>query len=185
MAGGRAKVGGLEIATLVLSGAAAAVAATFVHVIRGVPGHQIIFAIFPMALGFAVVPRRSAGTLMGASALLTITLLRASGADIPGTGALTSLLVSGPILDLVLRRGRTGWRLYASFIAGGVAANALAFVVRATARLMGIRGLGGGRGFNSWLPQALWTYALAGVIAGLISAGAWFQLRPRDADPRA
>ena len=29
------------------------------------------------------------------------------------------------------------------------------------------------------LPVAVWTYAAAGINAGLISAAAWFQLRER------
>lgn len=183
LAAGRERVGALELATLILAGAAAAAAATFVHVLRGVPGHQIVFSIFPMALGLALVPRRTAGSVMGGSATGTLLLFHAIGVHTPGLGAVTSLVVIGPILDLAVRWGRDGARLYATFIAGGATANAIAFVVRGTAMLMGVRGLGGGRGFDAWLPQALWTYALAGFMAGLISAGAWFQLRPRKTEP--
>ncbi len=43
-------------------------------------------------------------------------------------------------------------------------------------------GTGGGAG-GLWLRQALLTYALAGLLAGLVSAAAWFHFRERRAQP--
>jgi hypothetical protein len=42
-------------------------------------------------------------------------------------------------------------------------------------------GLGGGLGrtFAQWWPHGVWTYAVAGLVAGLISAAPWFRLRER------
>jgi hypothetical protein len=96
---------------------------------------------------------------------------------------MTSLLATGPLLDVALRWGRGGTRLYVAFVAAGAASNALAFVVRGTAKALAVSGLAGGRAFGGWWPQALATYAAAGVVAGLISAGAWFRLRRRKRQP--
>jgi hypothetical protein len=173
-----------EIAVLALLGG---VAAGLTHLVRfrlGIPGHSIVLAMFPIALGFALVPRRAAGSVMGLSAMATTFLLQLSGARL-GIGALTSLILAGPVLDLALLWGRSGWRLYGAFIIGGAATNAGAFAARAVARMLGMRGMGGGggRGMSQWLPQAVWTYALAGILAGLISAIAWFHLRERRRGP--
>jgi hypothetical protein len=189
-------VKGMEIATLVLAGATAAV---LTHVVRfrlGIPGSNIVFVAFPMAFGFALVPRRGAGTLMGGAALATTLALWLAGVRLDGVGAQTSLLLTGPLLDVALRRARGGWRLYVAFVVATAATNALAFAARASAKLVALnvagagggRGGGGGRGaglgsagraLDVWLPQAVWTYALAGVVAGLISALAWFHFRER------
>jgi hypothetical protein len=168
-----------EIAVLLLLGG---VASALTHLVRfrlGIPGHSIMLAMFPIALGFALVPRRAAGSVMGLSALAASALLQLGGVRLAGIGATTSLLLAGPMLDLALHWGRSGWRLYGAFVVGGAAANACAFAARAVARMLGMRGMGGGRGMSQWLPQAIWTYALAGVLAGLISAIAWFDLRER------
>lgn len=189
-------VQGMEIATLVLAGA---VAAVLTHVARfrlGIPGSNIVFVAFPMAFGFALVPRRGAGTLMGGAALATTVALWVAGVRLDGVGAQTSLLLTGPLLDVAIGRASGGWRLYLAFVLACAVTNALAFTARATTKLVAMnaagagdgRGGGGGRGaglgsvgraLDVWLPQAVWTYALAGIVAGLISALAWFHFRER------
>jgi hypothetical protein len=164
-----------ELAVLVFTGGASALLTTFLNFRLGIPGHHIVFAIFPLAVGFALVPRHLAGTIMSASALVTIGGLSLTSAHIPGVGVLTGLMLSGPLLDFALRWGRNGWRLYGAFVAAGAAANVGAFAVRAAAKYAGIGGLGGGRSFAAWLPVATWTYAVAGVLAGLLSAVVWFR----------
>lgn len=174
--------GAVEIATLVLIGAIASALTNLADFHAGIPGSSIVLTIFPMALGFALVPRRMAGSVMGVSAVATATLLRLGGAHLAGVGALTSLALCGPFLDLALRRARGGPWLYAAFVLAGAGTNACAFLVRATAKWLGMRGIGGGMGrraMSAWLPQAVWTYALAGVLAGLVSAALWFHLRER------
>jgi hypothetical protein len=172
---------GVELFALVSTGAAAALLSTFVDLNLGLPGHRILFSIFPMAMGIALVPRRAAGTTMGTSAILTIGVLGLAGARLLGVGGLTSLVLVGPLLDLALRWGRGGWRLYAAFIAAGAVSNAAAFAVRAGAKLLGFGGMGGGMGGGrsvaAWLPLSVWTYAAAGILAGLMSAAAWFHFR--------
>jgi hypothetical protein len=179
--GARTGVHGVELAALVGAGAGAALLSTHLDLHLGVPGHRILCSIFPIAFGFALVPRRGAGAVMGASAMFTIGALGLAGTRLPGFGGLTSLFLVGPLLDLALRWGRRGWRLYAAFVSVGAVANAAAFAVRAGAKWLGFGGMGagsgGGRTFATWLPLSIWTYAAAGILAGLISAAAWFHLR--------
>lgn len=172
------RVSVLEILTLIGLGAVAAALTAFVDLHLRIPGHHILFAVFPMALGFALVPRRRAGTLMGLSALAFTGGFGLAGVHPGGVGALTSLLATGPLLDLSLRWGRGGARLYGAFLVGGAASNALAFVVRGTVKVLTIQNTVG-RPFGGWWPQAISTYTIAGLLAGLISAGAWFHFRGR------
>jgi hypothetical protein len=175
-----------EVVALILAGATAALLTNVVRFRLGIPGSNILFVVFPIALGFALVPRRGAGAVMALGALTTTGVLWLAGVRLDGVGAQTSLLATGPLLDLSLRWARRGWRLYAAFVVACVTSNALAFTVRATAKAYGLTGggAGGGRRFAEWLPQAVWTYALAGLIGGLVSAAAWFHFRERDTPPR-
>ena len=65
----------LEVATLLLAGASAAILTHVVRLGLGIPGSNIVFVAFPMALGFALVPRRGAGLLMAAGAVGTTLML--------------------------------------------------------------------------------------------------------------
>jgi hypothetical protein len=64
-----------------------------------IPGHAILRAVLPMAIGLALVPRKNGGTVMGVAAL---------GGELPGLGACTSLALLGPMLDLALRSSAAG-----------------------------------------------------------------------------
>lgn len=188
-----------ELTALMLSGAVASVLTNVIRFRLGIPGSSILFAVFPMALGFALVPRRGAGSVMAAGALLTSGMLGVAGVRLDGFGAQTSLLATGPLLDLALRWAKHGWRLYLAFVLACAGSNTLAFVARAASKYYGIGGLGGrhagggggggggGAGrllFDVWLPQAVWTYACAGVAAGLLSAAVWFHFRERRSGER-
>ncbi len=166
-----------ELVVLGALGATAALAVVLVRLRLGWPGHSILFVVFPMALGFALVPRRLAGTTMGIAALCTLGALGAGGAALPGVGAVTSLLLTGPMLDVALVRGRSGWPLYVAFVLGACASNAAAYLVRAAAKIGIISALTLGRNFAAWWQGALGSYALAGVLAGLVAVAAWFQCR--------
>lgn len=171
----------LELAALLGAGVIASVLTNALRLRLGIPGSNIVFVSFPLALGFALAPRRGAGLVMTAGALGANALLALAGVRLDGVGAQTSLLLTGPLLDLALRWFGGGWRLYAAFLAACATSNALAFLVRGVARAAGMRGpgMGSGRSFAEWWPQAAWTYAAAGLLAGLISAAAWFHLRER------
>jgi hypothetical protein len=169
------------------TGAVAALASAFLDLGLGIPGHAILRAVFPMAFGLAVVPRQLAGTVMGAGALATAIVVKAGGAGALGVGAMTSLLLTGPLLDVALWRAKRGWRLYLGFAVAGLVSNLAAMAVRGGAKLSGLDHLGG-RPFTDWWPVAVGTYALCGVIAGLVSALVWFQFsagRRGDSDAGA
>jgi hypothetical protein len=158
-----------ELVALALVGATAAVLTNVFRFRLGIPGSNIIFVAFPMALGFALVPRRAAGTVMAGGALVTTGALALAGVRLDGIGAQTSLFLTG------------------AFIVACAGSNAAAFAVRAAAKLYGLPGGGGGGGrpFATWLPQAIWTYAAAGILAGLLSVAAWFHYRERGMGGRS
>src|SRR5689334_25290191 len=106
-----ARVSTAELLTLLLCGATAALAVGYVKPSLGIPGHAIVLAALPMALGTALAPRRLAGCAMSAGALGTACALASLGARY-GSGAFISLTLLGPMMDIALRRARRGWRVY-------------------------------------------------------------------------
>ena len=119
-----------ELGFLIGAGATAAVAVSCLDFGLRVPGHAILRAVFPMALGLSLAPRRLGGLVMGASAWAMAMLLKSTGGSGLGIGALTSLCLTGPMLDVALWRAKSGWPVYLSFAAGGCLANIGAFAVR-------------------------------------------------------
>jgi hypothetical protein len=180
---GAAPISLVEFLTLLLIGAgAAALSIAMADFNLRIPGHAILRAVFPMALGLALVPRQLGGCVMGGSALVTGLLLQGTGVGRTGVGALTSLCLTGPLLDLALWGARSGWRLYLGFVLAGLGSNLVAFAVRAGARLMGLDGGGGGA---TWWYTASISYPLCGLAAGLFSALVWFHFRRRTKPPAA
>jgi len=170
---------------LMSAGVLAACASTFLDLnIRRLPGHAILRVVFPMAVGLALVPRRGAGCTMGGAAFITGVGLRMAGfkGDALGFGALASLTATGPLLDWTLRRANGGWRQYVSFGIAGLASNLLALVVRGGAKALGWE-RAGSRPLLEWLSQAVGTYVLCGLLAGLISGVILFYGRGRDEPP--
>jgi hypothetical protein len=168
----------VELATLMSLGVCAALAATLLDIKLRIPGHAILRTIVPIALGLALVPRRWAGSVMTAAALLSMLGLRAWGVSRGGSGAWTSLALTGPMLDLVGSRVRPGWRLYAGFSLAGLASNLAALAVRAGTKVLGWEHAGS-RQLPEWWPQAIGTYAGCGLVAGVLSALLWFHLAPK------
>lgn len=159
-------------------GAAAAAAVAFVKLSLRIPGHSIVLAALPMVLGLSLAPRRLAGSVMSAGALGTAWLLSGVGGASYGSGATVSLVLLGPMMDVALRRVRSGWRVYAALVLSGVATNLLALGSRATTKLLGLD-LAGARPWDSWWLQASVTYTLSGVVAGLLGALCWFHFNER------
>ena len=85
----------------------------------------------------------------------------------------------GPILELALASATTGKRIYMSFAFAGLGCNLAAFVTRAAPKLLGMEA-GRGKPFAAWAPTALMSYAICGILAGLISAWICFRVRSRD-----
>ena len=161
----------------------------------GLPGHAILLSVLPLALGLAIVPRSMAGSIMGLGALATSGVIRSFGGG-GGLGAFTSLCLLGPCLDVALLRARSGPWIYGGLALGAVAANMAAFGVQLAIKLLasgggrgggggGGGGMGGGRSLMDWLPQAIVTYPLFGLVAGLVSAAIWFRFRERPTTPRS
>lgn len=156
-------------------GSIAALSTVFLDMSLRMPGHAILRAVFPMALGLAMAPRRMGGFVMGAGAMGTVLMIKAGGVGTIGFGALTSLALTGPLLDAALWRARSGWRLYMAFALAGLGSNMVALVVRAGTKYVGLNHVTG-RPLAAWLPHATASYAVCGILAGLISATIWFKL---------
>ena len=128
-----------------------------------------------MALGLSLSPRRLGGLVMGASAWAMAMLLKATGGSGLGIGALTSLCLTGPMLDVALWRAKSGWPVYLSF------ALAAAWPTSGPSRCAG----GKASDWESllkwplaeWVSVASWSTVVCGLIAGLLSAAIWFRLR--------
>jgi hypothetical protein len=180
------RISAAELAVLLMAGSAAAAATGLISMGLRIPGSSIVLAILPIAFGFSVVPRRLSGLVMSGSALGTAGALTAVGVAHYGVGALTSLCLTGAMMDAALIGAKPGWRLYVRFVGAGVASNLIAFVQRGGSKLFALD-QPGTRVFAEWLPQALVTYVLSGAVAGLIGAGCWFAFRaasrPAAADP--
>jgi hypothetical protein len=168
----------LELAALLACGVLAALAVFAIHLSWRVPGHAILRAVFPMAAGLAVVPRRGAGLVMTLSAAATGAVLHWRGFGEIQPAALASLLALGPLLDLATLGRATGWPLYLRFVAAGIAANFVAFTTRTTLTTLGYETPGSHQMERlGWIVPA--SFLLCGAIAGLVSAIAWFRLRSR------
>lgn len=173
----------LEWGILLSAGIAAALSSTLVNLHVRVPGHAILKVVFPIAAGLAIVPRRGAGTVACASALATAFTLRFvgySGSGL-GFGAMTSLTLIGPLLDWTLRHASSSRAVYVGVMLAGLAANLLALLVRGSLKAIGLEHAGG-RPLSIWLSQAVVTYTLCGLAAGLLSAFIWFCARSDTAD---
>lgn len=179
LAGARSVLNAWEIAALFLFGITAALVSAYAHVHLRIPGHTIVRSVFPMALGLALVPRQGAGVIMGIGALGTASLLQGFGGGRLGAGAMTSLCLTGPLLDAALWRARQGWRIYLGLMLAGVVSNLAALVVRGGLKELMPLPIDG-RPFAEWFAQAAFTYPLCGALAGLISALVWFRFRSRD-----
>ncbi len=174
------RAGLVDMAILLTAGSGAALAVACLDLHLRVPGHAILRAMLPMALGLSLAPRRLGGLVMGCGAYSTTLLLRFAGGPTPGIGAFTSLCLLGPMLDLVLWHARGGWRLYARFALAGCLANLAAFAVRGGGKWAGLDAWHA-RSLADWATVAPWTYSLCGLVAGLVCAAVWFRLRTVEA----
>jgi hypothetical protein len=153
-------------------GAATALMTSYVKLNLGIPGHAIVLAVLPIALGMAFVPRRFAGSIMSASAAATMAAIGHTG-----FGAIASMLAIG-VLDLALRKARPGITLCGAFILAGFAGNVVARV--ATKLTLVDSGL---VVFSAWWAHSLVSYAVCGAFAGLVSVAMWFHLGEKAKQP--
>lgn len=179
----RVRITTSEIIMLLLFGVASAAAVGFIRTGLRFPGNSIILAMLPMVLGFATAPRRSAGFIMGAGAFGSATMFGMLGLAHYGAGAFVSLCLLGPVMDLALRKAKSGPWLYVAFGFAGVCTNLLALGSRGSAKLLGLD-IAGMRPFGTWYIQASMTYSLCGAVAGLIAAFCFFQFRKQQSNSR-
>jgi hypothetical protein len=170
------RLGFRDLGILMGAGAMAALAVSCLDFSLRIPGHSIVRAVFPMALGLSLAPRRLGGVVMGVSACATAALLKVGGGHVPGIGAMTSLCLIGPLLDAALWRTKAGWPVHLCFALAGCLANLAAFAVRGAGKFTGLDALVK-RPLADWVSVASWSYLLCGLFAGLLSAAIWFRLR--------
>jgi hypothetical protein len=171
-----------EFALLVVVGFGSAVVSAFG--IRGleIPGHNILRVVVPMALGLALVPRRGSASIMGLGAGAGGAVLWLEGVRGMGAGATTSLALTGFFLDLALIGARSGRSVYWRLALAGLASNMLAFAAKLVEKLSAAEPLDR-HPLWEWLPRALASYPVCGLLAGLIGAAACFRFTvgPRSA----
>lgn len=167
----------MELTTLLLLGVTAAVASVCLPWRLGIPGHNIIRVVFPMALGMALVPRRGSASLMGLSGASAAVALMLAGGGHLGPGAAASLALTGLVMDLALLGAGPGRTIHLRLAAAGVAANMVAFSIRAAAKHLTGAAMTG-KPLGLWWPEAMATYAACGALAGLVAAAAWFRFAP-------
>ncbi len=158
----------VELVALGLCGVGAAVLTSVWHTGLRLPGHAILRAVFPMALGMALAPRRGGGTVMGLSAGLSSVALRSLHIGHLGVGATTSLFLLGSLFDLFLARVRNRRGIVFGLALAGMTANMAAYVVRGGFKWAAVQGAGG-RPLDEWWLVALGSYLLCGLAAGLLS----------------
>jgi hypothetical protein len=180
----RERISTSEMLLLLACGAASASAIGFIRLGLRLPGHSIVLAMVPMALGLALAPRHFSGFIMSAGAFGTAAAFSMAGVAHFGAGAFVSLCLMGPIMDLVLTKARSGWRLYLGMVLAGISTNLLALASRSTSKLLGLD-IAGMRPFGTWWSQAAVTYSLCGAVAGLIGALCFFHLRNRRLESEA
>jgi len=168
------RISAVELATLCGLGSTAAALSAFLDPSLGIPGHNVIRVIVPMVLGLALVPRQGAGSVMGLSGLASAAVFSLAGARGIGAGAMTSLALTGVVLDLALLGARNGRSIYLRLATAGVAANMVAFLIRSGAKMFAA-GKPGAMPFELWWPKALVTYPVCGAVAGLICAAVLFR----------
>lgn len=177
----RERISASEMMLLIFCGFTAAVASGFVRFGFRLPGHSIVLSMVPMALGLALAPRKLSGFIMSASAFGTAAAFNLSGLVHYGSGAFISLCLIGPMMDLAVTKARSGWRLYLGLMFAGLGTNLLALASRSASKLLGFD-LASMRPFDTWWNQAILTYSLSGVAAGLIGALCFFHLRKEKSE---
>jgi hypothetical protein len=167
-----------EVAVMAAAGIAAALAIGLVHIQIRIPGHAILRAALPMAIGLSLVPRRSSGTIMSIFAGMAVGALHLGGFGRFQPAAVVGLIAIGPLLDVAMIGAPHGWRIYLRFILAGIAANLLSYESRLATAFFGWD-QPGSRQFASFLMPAIVSFVLCGALAGLIGAAACFRLRAR------
>lgn len=168
----------LDLLVLIECGVAAALLVSLVPLPFRLPGHAILQAVPPIALGMAFAPRRGAGVLMSLSAAITFMFLSQLGIT-KGPGAHVATAAIGALLDVGCLLAARPWQLYAAFGAAGMLANLAAFATQLIGKLTGWS-VGGNQPLAAWWPTAAFLFPLFGLAAGLVSAAILISWKSRD-----
>lgn len=171
----------IEMLLLIGASVLTAMCVTVFEMNLRMPGHSILRTIVPVSLGISLVPRRASGGVISGGAFGFLTLFTACGCERPGMGALTSLILVGPALDIATWNTKPGWRLYVRCALAGLGANAVAFAVRAGGKAAGLDNFGM-RPLAAWWSTAAVTHLAFGLLAGLCCAALWFRFQTPDSD---
>lgn len=157
-----------KLATLLLIGIITGICSSQIKLSLGIPGHSIIKIIIPLSFGIALVPLKSAGSIMGLAGVFTVFFSELLfGKNGTGTGGYTSLVFAGFFLDLTLSYANNGWKLYSGLMISGLLSNLIALCVRSGFKSFSKINM---IDFNTWFEIAAITYPVCGLIAGFISA---------------
>src|SRR3569832_608087 len=127
-----ARLSALEQLVLLASGAAASAAGGTAKLGLGIPGHSIVLAALPVALGLSLAPRHLAGSIMSSGALGTAWLLQTAGVGDYGSGSFVSRCLLGPLMDLAKRNTHHNKHKKAALVLAGAASNLMALGSRAS-----------------------------------------------------
>jgi hypothetical protein len=166
-------ISAMEVVVLIVLGVGSAVASAMMKLGLGIPGHNILRVVLPMALGLALVPRRGSASIMNLSGVAGGGVFWLAGARGMGVGAMTSLGLTGFLMDLALVGARSGRAVYVRLALAGLAANMLAFAAKAFSE----------QRLTEWLPRAIVSYPVCGILAGLIGAAACFRFTSSRRSP--
>lgn len=161
---------------LLAVGGLAAVLTAYLSLSLRMPGHAILRVVVPMVIGMALVPRRGAGIMMALGAAITGGIIRLSDTGELPIASFAGLLIVGPMLELAAAGRPSGRGLYLRFALAGLTANLIVYAVRWGVLLTGWEASGGGGNFRRAGAMAFGSYALCGLLAGLI--GAMIAFRP-------
>ncbi len=171
-----------DLMILAACGCAAALMVALIDLNLKIPGHAILKGTFPIALGLALVPRRFSGMAISASAMGTLMTLKFfTTLDMPGGGSTTSLLLLGPMLDLLLWGARPGLNTIVRFVLAGLLTNLIAFAIRFGGKVAFFAAIDI-VSWDRWKTVAPWTHLACGIAAGLVSSVILFRMWPRAED---
>lgn len=157
-----------ELAILGTAGLVAAVAIAFGQLPLRIPGHAILKAAIPMAMGMAFVARPLAGTIAGSASLLTAALLLCVGFGNLQAAAIVSLLLIGPAFDWARKKiNLNPIQLVTRFALVGLFVNVAAFVVRWSTAFWQADGWHP-LNFRTLGSATIVSFALCGIVTGVV-----------------
>lgn len=175
LTGSRGLIYPYNLLLLACFGILAGIAVSQIKLSFGIPGHAIVKIMIPMAIGLSLAPVKSAGAIMGISGLFSAFICEIlTNSTGTGTGAFTSLVCTGVLMDLTLYFANTGWKLYSGLMISGLIANMIALYVRSGFKFFFKINI---IDFNTWHQTAAFTYPICGLLAGLICALVVFKLK--------